>query len=69
MSKHNDLAFIPGYVDDEGYWHSARSVCCHHWMVTYNDQAKAKVYWPGITDPPEDLECRRCGQKILNSPR
>lgn len=59
------IIFKAAYVDDQKYLHSARSLCCDHWMVAYNEIIDAKVHWVGIGEPPRDLECRRCAKKVF----
>lgn len=62
---HPIILYVESYVDEDKYLHSARSVCCGYWLVTYNEEVDARVHWVGIGKPPKDLECRRCGKRVF----
>jgi len=57
--------FKQSYVGEDGYLHSARSLCCNHWLCYYDEKIEAKVHWVGIGEPPENLECRRCTKPVF----
>jgi len=54
-----------GYRDNNGYWRSARSHCCNHWLVYLNEDQEAYVHWAGWEPMPDEIKCRRCDRSVF----